>query len=266
MSSWSLARKLRRTILRGIREYGMIPPGSEAAIAVSGGKDSLALAALLHELVDRGEIDCRLHALHVHMPHLDPARETVSALVRHFDQRGYGYDIIEFDPDSESLENRKTGTIDCFRCSWVRRKHLFLGARNAGCGILATGHHRDDIAQTVLMNILRHGECAPMEPSVSFFKGKIILVRPGCFAREKDLAAYSRMAELPVSGGCTSVCDAPARRHAAEILATAEQRIPLATYNILKAAGIRVEPPAKKRRHSSPKNNDPDAGAGQEGN
>lgn len=248
MSSGALSKKLRRTILRGIREYDMIPADSGVAIAVSGGKDSLAVAALLHDLVRRGEIDCRLHALHVLMPHLDPEGETASALARYFSRTGYSFDILEFDHASESLENRKTGKIDCFRCSWVRRKHLFLGARDAGCGILATGHHRDDIAQTVLMNILRHGECSPMAPSVSFFKGEISLVRPGCFTREKDIAAYSKQSGLPVKGGCATVCKATARKHAAEMLALMEQRIPMATYNILKAAGIRVEQHGGKKR------------------
>ena len=82
--------------------------------------------------------------------------------------------------------------MDCFRCSWIRRKTLFTASVERGCNKLAFGHHADDAAVTTLMNLLFNGRLETIEPRVIFFDGALIVIRPLITLPEKALTRYAR--------------------------------------------------------------------------
>lgn len=92
--------------------------------------------------------------------------------------------------------------LNCFRCSWNRRKALFLTADALGCNKLALGHPADDAAVTARMNLLFTGRLGTLEPKVDFFGGRITVIRPLISIPAKDLAAYARAANFPLAPPC----------------------------------------------------------------
>jgi len=114
------------------------------------------------------------------------------------------------DPD-ESLP------LGCFRCSWNRRKALFAAADDLGCNKLALGHHADDAATTTLMNLLFSGQLETLRPKVSFFDGRIELIRPLLHIPAKDLIHYANAAGFPRPPECPRD-DASPRRQISEFL------------------------------------------------
>jgi tRNA 2-thiocytidine biosynthesis protein TtcA len=94
--------------------------------------------------------------------------------------------------------NQEGQPLNCFWCSWNRRKALFRVAGEIGCNKIALGHHMDDITETVLLNLLFNGEIGTMRPYQEIFNGRITLIRPLAYVEEKDLARFSNQLDLPV--------------------------------------------------------------------
>lgn len=104
-----------------------------------------------------------------------------------FRNLGVDYSFIPLDlPPDEPLP------LNCFRCSWIRRKTLFTASVEHGCHKLALGHHADDAATTTLMNLMFNGRLETMEPRVVFFDGAVTVIRPLILLAEKDLMRYAR--------------------------------------------------------------------------
>jgi tRNA(Ile)-lysidine synthase TilS/MesJ len=92
--------------------------------------------------------------------------------------------------------------LNCFRCSWNRRKALFTTAVALGCNKLALGHHADDAAVTTLMNLMFNGKLETMEPRVCFFDSAVTVIRPLIYLTEKELMRYARAAGYPGRPTC----------------------------------------------------------------
>ena len=93
-----------------------------------------------------------------------------------------------------STDHRK---INCFWCSWNRRKALFEAADRLGCSKVAFGHHKDDIIQTILLNLFFHGEVSAMCPKQELFGGKLTLIRPLAYAQEKEIKSFAAAYGIP---------------------------------------------------------------------
>ena len=183
---------LLKNVNKAIREFDMIADGDRVAIAVSGGKDSRSLLHLLHARQRTVPERYHLIALHVEAeipgyPHLRPVLEPW------FCEMGVDYAFVplELSPD-EPLP------MDCFRCSWNRRKTLFRKAHELGCNKLAFGHHADDAVQTTLLNLFYSGRLETMAPNVQFFDGQILLVRPLIYLEERRLERLAKELAFPL--------------------------------------------------------------------
>jgi tRNA 2-thiocytidine biosynthesis protein TtcA len=95
--------------------------------------------------------------------------------------------------------------LRCFLCSWERRKHIFHLAQRLNCNKIAFGHHKDDIIETLLLNIFYSAEVSTMLPIQNLFKGKMTIIRPLALVEEKQIERFARDKRLPVgASGCPS--------------------------------------------------------------
>ena len=191
-----LAYFLLKDVIRAVGEFDLIDPGDRVALALSGGKDSRSMLDLLLRHRQKAPYHYRILALHVvgtraGLPDLRPDLEPW------LNELAVDYHFVPIDlPPDEPLP------LDCFRCSWNRRKTLFTAAVDLGCNKLALGHHFDDAAVTALINLLFHGRLETMEPRVAFFDGVITLIRPLIYIQEKKLLRYARAAGYPDRPPC----------------------------------------------------------------
>ncbi|MGQ9717742.1 MAG: tRNA 2-thiocytidine biosynthesis TtcA family protein [Anaerolineae bacterium] len=187
---------LLRRVAQACKEFDLLAEGDRVAVALSGGKDSTSLLDLLLQYRERAGISYEVIAVHV-VGAAAGLPDPTDILAPWLEARGVEYRFAPLElPPGEPLP------MDCFRCSWNRRKALFLAADALGCNKLAFGHHADDAAVTTLMNLLFTGRLETMEPKVSFFGGRVTVIRPLIYVPAKDLAAYARASGFPLVPPC----------------------------------------------------------------
>jgi tRNA 2-thiocytidine biosynthesis protein TtcA len=195
-------RSLLRKVNKAINEFDLISEGDRVCIAVSGGKDSLALLHLLIEQKRFFPMNYSIDALHIVSDYDDKATETKTYLEELSGTSGISFGfkdiIVTKDPDGNDC------APSCFWCSWNRREALFKYCVEHGYNKLALAHHFDDMAQTSLMNLLYHANLETMLPKRTFFDGKFDLIRPLFYVRERELVRLSNMAGFTVK---TCECD-----------------------------------------------------------
>lgn len=182
---------LLKEVNRAIREHGMIRDGDRIAVAVSGGKDSLSLLTLLRMRQQRNPQSYEIVAIHVRGDARGPDCPPNPGLIGWL--QGQRYEYLEVPLDLSPDEHLP---LSCQRCAWNRRKTIFQAADGLGCGVVALGHHADDLAQTALLNLFYGGRLETMAPIADYF-GRFRLVRPLAFIPEKDIAYYSRACDFP---------------------------------------------------------------------
>jgi len=174
---------------KAMGDYGMLKDGDCVLVAVSGGKDSLTL---LHVLLYRQKfipIKIKLTAVHIDagIPGFPLAK-----LENHFKKLGIDYRIEKIN----FLKGKDLEDIDCFWCSWNRRKALFRLAQKMGYNKIAFGHHLDDIAETILLNLFFRGEIGAMRPKQVLFNGKITVIRPLAYEKEAMILKFAKTQKL----------------------------------------------------------------------
>jgi tRNA 2-thiocytidine biosynthesis protein TtcA len=172
----------------------MIQDGDRVAVAVSGGKDSLGLLKILEDRRSIVPIKYKVVALYLDMGYGSMFSDT---LKRYFRKNGYKYHIKKINILNTVGGNR--AKINCFWCSWNRRKHLFELAHKYGCKKLALGHHKDDIIHTLLLNMFFQGDISSMAPKQEMFKGEITIIRPLAYVEEKELSQFAKELKFPLS-------------------------------------------------------------------
>lgn len=186
---------------KAIHGRQMINDGDHVMVAVSGGKDSLALLWLLRERIKRIPIEYRITGVHV-----DPGfgGNSLDQIEAFFLDHGFEYRIIKSDvgPKAHSLENREN---PCFLCARLRRKLLFTLAAEIGCNRIAFGHHKDDVIETFFLNVFYAGSIGTMLPVQEFFGGKLTAIRPLYLADEDLIRRYGETMGWPmINLGCPS--------------------------------------------------------------
>jgi tRNA 2-thiocytidine biosynthesis protein TtcA len=168
---------MRRNVGKALHQYDMISDGDRILVGLSGGKDSFALLWMLKERLDHIPIHYTLHSVHID---LGFDREFSKSLSEYCNRIGFKLrvDYTNYGRLAHSSENREN---PCFLCSMLRRKRLFEIADELGCKKVALGHNKDDIIETLFMNICYAGEISSMMPSQPFFQGKLTLIRPLAF-------------------------------------------------------------------------------------
>ncbi len=185
---------IKRLIGKAINEYDMIFDGEKIAVGLSGGKDSLTLMWILTERLARIPISYELFAIYI-----DPGFENnyIHPLKEYCGRMGYRLHVerTDFGIKAHSSENREN---PCFLCSRLRRKRLFEIADEFGCKKLALGHHKDDIIETLFINMCYGGSISTMVPSQSLFNGKFTIIRPLSYIEEDTISRFARQKKFPM--------------------------------------------------------------------
>ena len=182
---------ISKRVGKAIMDYHMLDDGDRIAVAISGGKDSLTLLRLLNDR--RKFVPIKYEVLAVHID-LGYPKSCASKLEKYFKKIGVKYHIEKVN----ILKKTKRKDINCFWCSWNRRKALFEVADRFGCNKVALGHHMDDIIETVLLNLFFRGEISAMCPKQELFKGKIKLIRPLAYVEEHMIKRFAKEEKFPV--------------------------------------------------------------------
>lgn len=188
--------RLTKRFHKACADYGLIADGDHILIGLSGGKDSLLLTELLGRRAQIYKPRFTVTALHVRVKERD--YHTDLSYLETFCQEAK-VPLIVRDTEimnegvRELVNERVKETNPCFLCSWYRRKTLFNVAQELGCNKIAFGHHRDDVAQTLLMNLFFQGAFATMPPILQMDKMPLQLIRPLCLIDETDIVEYAAM-------------------------------------------------------------------------
>ncbi len=185
---------IAKKVGRAINQYNMIERGDKVLVAVSGGKDSLTLLRVLQTRKKWLPIDYTVKAVHVITDYDQKPAVNKEKLAGYFESLGCDYVFKEI----AIAEKNKLTRQDCFWCSWNRRKAIFETAESEACNKVAFGHHKDDIVETILMNMIFNGELSSINPVQPLFKGKIVIIRPLVFLEEKEIDGYVKDLSIPL--------------------------------------------------------------------
>jgi tRNA 2-thiocytidine biosynthesis protein TtcA len=178
---------------QALHRYDMLQDGDRILVALSGGADSMTMMWMLAERLPRIPISYELFPVHI-----DPGFEGGfgESLKAWSAKSGFSLRIeyTDYGILGHSAVNREN---PCFLCSRLRRRRLFEIAAELGCNKLALGHNKDDIIETLFLNICFAGEICTMVPCQTFFKGKFTLIRPLAFADEQLIRAFVREKSFP---------------------------------------------------------------------
>ncbi len=192
-------KKLRKRLLRQLRDalgkFGMVEEGARWLVALSGGKDSYGLLALLMDLKAQGLLPVELVACNLDQGQPGFPQHILPDYLR---KLGVEYHIEYRDTYSIVKEKVPTGATYCGLCSRLRRANLYRIAREKSCSSVVLGHHRDDILETFLMNMFHGGRMAAMPPKLLNDDGDLTLLRPLSFCAEEDLQKFSDAMQFPI--------------------------------------------------------------------
>ncbi len=186
---------LKKWLEKAVLDYGMIEEGDRILIGVSGGADSLALLDLLDSpmlFIPKFSFI----AVNIDMG-FDQTYKTYEILEGYFQGNNYTYIMEKTDIGNlaHSDINKKN---PCFLCSRLRRKRIFEIADAEGCNKIAFAHHRDDIIETLLINMFYGREISTMMPNQSIFGGKLHIIRPLVYLQEELIKKYSKERQFPI--------------------------------------------------------------------
>ena len=190
-----LNKRMRREIGRAIADFRMIEPGDKVMVCVSGGKDSLAMLDILMNLQKHAPVSFAILA--VNLDQKQPGFPE-NILPEYFEQLAVPYEILEEDTYSLVTEMVPEGKTYCGWCSRFRRGILYKYARRHGVTKIALGHHRDDILETLFLNMFFGGKMKTMPPKLLSDDGHNVVIRPLAYCREKDIAEYAALSEFPI--------------------------------------------------------------------
>jgi len=191
--------KLRKRLLRLARQamddFSMVKPGERWLVALSGGKDSYGLLALLLDLKWRGLLPVELIACN-----LDQGQPNFPKhiLPDYLTANGIAHRIEYQDTYSIVTDKLPQGATYCSLCSRLRRGHLYRVAREEGCSALVLGHHREDILETFFMNLFHGGRLAAMPPKLLNDEGDMMVLRPLAYCAEDDLEKFAAAMAFPI--------------------------------------------------------------------
>ncbi|WP_061935865.1 tRNA 2-thiocytidine(32) synthetase TtcA [Aureimonas sp. AU22] len=192
-------KKLRKRLLRQVREtidvHAMVRPGARWLVAISGGKDSYSLLALLLDLQWRGVLPVDLLACN-----LDQGQPNFPkhVLPEWLSAHGIAHRIEYRDTYSVVKEKVPTGGTYCSLCSRLRRGNLYRIAREEGCEALVLGHHRDDSLETFFLNMFHGGKLSAMPGKLLNDEGDLLVLRPLIRSAEDDLARFAAAMRFPI--------------------------------------------------------------------
>jgi tRNA 2-thiocytidine biosynthesis protein TtcA len=190
-----LQKRLRRNVGKAIEDYNMIEQGDRIMVCLSGGKDSYGMLDILLGLQRNAPIDFELVA--VNLDQKQPGFP-VDVLPSYLDTLDIEYHILEKDTYSIVTSKVPEGKTYCGLCSRLRRGTLYGFAQQIGATKVALGHHRDDIVETLFLNMFYQAKLKAMPPKLLADDKKNILIRPLAYCREADLQALAELKQFPI--------------------------------------------------------------------
>ncbi len=190
-----LHKRLRRNVGQAIADYNMIEDGDRIMVCLSGGKDSYTMLDILLHLQRTAPIKFDLVA--VNLDQKQPGFPE-HILPEYLESIGVDYHIIEEDTYSIVKRVIPEGKTTCGLCSRLRRGNLYTYAEEKGFTKIALGHHRDDIIETLFLNMFHGGTLKAMPPKLKSDNGKHIVIRPMSYCSEKEIIAYSEIKDFPI--------------------------------------------------------------------
>lgn len=191
-----LQSRLTKRFHKACADFSLIEDGDHILIGLSGGKDSLALVELLGKRAQIFVPRFKVTAIHVRVRERAYITD-ISYLQSFCDEFRVPLIIRDTEigerPATAQLTDSTTEKDPCFLCSWYRRKALFDAAQELGCNKIAFGHHKDDIVETLLMNLIFQGNFSTIYPKLQMNKMPLQLIRPLCLIEEKDLIRYAEL-------------------------------------------------------------------------
>ena len=191
-----LHKKIRKQMEKAIREYRMIEEGDRVLIGVSGGPDSLSLLKLMSEPLHFISKDVSFLAAHIDIGLDEKKSGQWRILEDHFKSLDVDFKFIHTQIGAMALDPQAKKN-PCFICSMYRRKAIYQLANEEKCTKIAYGHHKDDIIETLLINILYGRKIEAMRPVQEVFKGAMHIIRPLAYTDEWQLKQYAREQNLP---------------------------------------------------------------------
>jgi len=190
-----LGAQLRGLVGKAIEDYAMIAEGDRVMVCMSGGKDSYTMLDMLLSLQRSAPVDFSLIAVN-----LDQKQPDFPAHVLPDYLRGLGVDYHIIEQDTYSVVKRliPEGRTMCSLCSRMRRGALYRFAAENGITKVALGHHRDDIVETLFLNLFFGGKLKAMAPKLRSEDGRHIVIRPLAYVSERDIERYASARDFPI--------------------------------------------------------------------
>ncbi len=189
-----LKKKINHAVGRAMHDYNMVSNNGRVLVGVSGGKDSLVMLSILSSLRKRAPIQFEIIPVYI-----DPGfPDSFSDELKQYVEEHYGPLIVDYTDSGVLAHSDKNTENPCFLCSRLRRKRLFEIAKHTNCQKIALGHNKDDIIETLFINIFYAGKIGTMKPRQSFFNGTLDIIRPLSYVEETEIISFGEQTGLPV--------------------------------------------------------------------